>query len=94
MMVVFGMSCFIAAPIVNKFGPKACLIMSSLSITIYASPYILITLKSEIATEFWFFSDWLIFAYIYIAAALAGFGKALFWVATSDYVNTCASKNN
>jgi hypothetical protein len=45
-------------------------------------------------SDSWFFSDWFIFAYIYVSAALTGFGKALFWVAASDYVNTCASKNN
>lgn len=93
-MIAYGLSCFVASPIVNKLGAKACLIITSITYAIYASPYILITYKSELLTDSWLFSDVFIVSYIYISAGLSGFGNALFWVAQSDYVNTCASKNN
>ena len=93
-MITYGLSCFIASPIVKKLGAKACLIITSLTYAIYASPYILITYKSEMLVDSWLFSNWFIVPYIYMSAGLTGFGNALFWVAQSDYVNTCASKNN
>jgi hypothetical protein len=80
-MIVYGLSCFFASLIVNKLGAKACLMITSLTYAIYASPYILVTYKSEMDPDSFFFCNGFIVSCIYISAGLTGFGNALFWVA-------------
>ena len=93
-MIVYGLSCFVTSHIASKLGTKACLIITSLTFTIYCSPYIMTAYKSEMQPDSWFFSNEFIIPYVYISASLGGFGTALFWASEADYVNDCASKNN
>ena len=81
---VFAFSCFIATPIVNKYGERFCLTTGAFCYVLYVSSFILASAYikyPEKANDLWILKKEVIEAVILITAAANGFGASILWVA-------------
>ena len=93
---VFAPSCFIATPIVNKWGERASMTFGSMCYTLYTASFIFAAIPGQYPSskDSWYASKGFIYFFNFFGASLCGFGASILWVAEGRYISRIANDSN
>ena len=91
----FSFSCFLATPIVNKYGERFSMVVGSMTYSLYTGSFILASAPGQYPDhDEWYLSDSFIKFIIILTAACCGFGAAILWVGQGRYLARIANDDN